>query len=93
MAHVAWAETYPSGFTGFFSTNPADATKIRVSFQAIFVDTVTKRKEIINDILIEITFGMTLAQIRDAVANGIKAKGAEYGFTITSVLLPSFQLV
>lgn len=93
MAQVAWAETDPTTFGGVFSVNP-DTGNLVLALQAVFLDTQTRRKDIIPEIRAEIPTGSTLLQVRNAVVAAVKAKGAEYGYpNITTTLIPDFQVV
>jgi hypothetical protein len=60
---------------------------------AVFREPSTNLKEVITEVGIDTLDADTLAQIRDKLAQGVKAEGGRRGFSVTKVLLPTFEVV
>src|ERR1051326_5114081 len=71
-----------SGFGGACIPNPTGFTWNVVG---VFREPATNRKDVIGDILADSLDTDSLATIRDKIAAAVKAKGLEYGYTVTTV--------
>lgn len=85
MAGVAFCYLDTSVLGGAVQPNANGLTWYMVN---VFRDTVTNRKDVVSGVPTDTLDSDILAQIGVKIANSAKARGAELGYAVSTVILP-----